>query len=301
MARPLKEGLDYFSLDINIESDDKIQFIEAEHGIVGFGVIIKILCKIYGSHGYYTMMTSREQKLFSNRINVDINSINAIINSAVNEDFFDKTLFDKYGILTSKRIQERFLTATERRKTIFFERNLLLITLPDDKKYVTIDNFSKNSINVDINSINVDINSINVNISTQSKVKESKVKESKVSKKENINVDINTFFQHFYLNTIGQPITPTFYKLCCSYMDDGMDEIVITQAILLGRGKEIPHLYIEKVLKEWFDKKKFKISDFEKEKKDKQAYDKKPSYAKFEQRQYEEDVFEKYYANLKQE
>ena len=46
-GRPLKNGVDYFPLDVVM--DDKIELIESIHGIKGFGIIIKIFQKIYTS------------------------------------------------------------------------------------------------------------------------------------------------------------------------------------------------------------------------------------------------------------
>ena len=40
LARPKKQGLDYFPLDVNI--DNKIEIIESKYGILGFGFIIRM-------------------------------------------------------------------------------------------------------------------------------------------------------------------------------------------------------------------------------------------------------------------
>ncbi len=50
MARPLKIGLDYFPLDVSF--DDNIELLEAEEGLEGFAILIKLWQKIY-SNGYY--------------------------------------------------------------------------------------------------------------------------------------------------------------------------------------------------------------------------------------------------------
>ena len=50
MARPLKTGLDYFPLDVSF--DDNIELLEAEEGLEGFAILIKLWQKIY-SNGYY--------------------------------------------------------------------------------------------------------------------------------------------------------------------------------------------------------------------------------------------------------
>ena len=50
MARPQKEGLEYFPLDVSM--DDNVELIEAEHGVAGFAILIKMYQKIY-SESYW--------------------------------------------------------------------------------------------------------------------------------------------------------------------------------------------------------------------------------------------------------
>lgn len=46
MARPQKEGLDYFPLDTDIAEDEKILYLEAETGLEGFAIYVKLLSTI---------------------------------------------------------------------------------------------------------------------------------------------------------------------------------------------------------------------------------------------------------------
>jgi hypothetical protein len=156
MARPIKQGLDYFPLDVDL--DEKVELIEAKHGIAGFGILIKLFQKIY-KEGYFLEVTEESLLLFSKRISVNINDINAVINDCLRYQIMDERLFKEYKILTSVGIQKRYLTAVDRRKEIELIQEYIL---------------------VNINGINANINWINTCSGTQSKVKESKVKESKV-------------------------------------------------------------------------------------------------------------------------
>lgn len=47
MARPTKNGLDYFPLDVHIFEDEKIEAIAGEFGIKGELAVIKLLCAVY--------------------------------------------------------------------------------------------------------------------------------------------------------------------------------------------------------------------------------------------------------------
>lgn len=168
MARPQKNGLDYFPLDVDIDQDDKIALIEAQHGVIGFAIVIKLLMKIY-KNSYFYEWTEKEQLLFSKRINVDINSINVVINDCIKWGLFDSKLLENKNILTSKGVQARYLEAVGRRTKVEIKKEYLLL----DENIV---NVYKNLVIVDINSNNEEVSD---NINPQSKVKESKEKKSK--------------------------------------------------------------------------------------------------------------------------
>ncbi|KEI15790.1 DUF4373 domain-containing protein [Clostridium haemolyticum] len=164
MARPQKSGLDYFPLDVDMDQDDKIALIEAQHGITGFAIVIKLLMKIY-KNSYFYEWTEKEQLLFSKRVNVDINEVNVVINDCVKWGLFNGDLLENHKILTSKGIQRRYLEAVARRQKVKMSEEYLLL----DNETV---NAYKNLVIVNINGVNADIN-------PQSKVKKSKVKKSK--------------------------------------------------------------------------------------------------------------------------
>ena len=166
MGRLQKRGLDYFPFDTVL--DTKMELIEAEFGLTGFALVVKLFQKIYGERGYYCEWTDEVALLFAKRNNVGGNVVSELIDASVRRGIFDKDLFDKYGVLTSQGIQKRYFEAVSRRTQIDVVNEYLLISL------------TQNTENVNINSINVYKNSKNVYKNTQSKVKESKVKENKV-------------------------------------------------------------------------------------------------------------------------
>lgn len=160
MARPAKEGLDYFPLDVGIFEDEKIEAIAGEFGIKGELAVIKLLCAIY-KKGYFILWDDLSQATLLKRLpGVSKEMLNQIVNRLVLWGFFDKELFDSVKVLTSENIQATFFEATKRRKT------------PKPTKYI---------VNVNNNSQS---ETVNADINTQSKVKESKVNKSKVNKKE---------------------------------------------------------------------------------------------------------------------
>lgn len=115
MARPRKIGLDYFPLDVDFFEDDKIQLIEAEFGMKGICVAIRLLCKVY-KNGYFYQWGGDECLLLSKQIGDGIvpNLVEEIVKGLVRRSFFDKGVFDSFRILTSRGIQRRYLEAAGR-------------------------------------------------------------------------------------------------------------------------------------------------------------------------------------------
>lgn len=123
-GRPVKEGLDFFPLDVHL--DEKFDLLESEHGIVGFGTVIKLLQKIY-NEGYFIYYNKKLIYSVSKWINVDINTIDDVINSAVEWEIFDEDMFFKYGVLTSRGIQKRYFQICFKRKEVKGFKEILLV------------------------------------------------------------------------------------------------------------------------------------------------------------------------------
>ena len=180
MARPQKEGLDYFPIDIGIDQDDKLVVPIGKYGMQGFGIIIRIMSEIY-KNGYFYPWTEKEQYALSLKVNVDINLINEIVNECAKWGFFSKELLFNHHILTSRGFQKRYIDAAIRRKSITMVDQYVLIDIAKKSEEITIF-----VVDVNGNEVNVYIKPIKCNVTTtvitQSKVKESKVKKSKETK-----------------------------------------------------------------------------------------------------------------------
>lgn len=194
MGRPQKQGLDYFPLNVDIDQDDKIAMIEAIHGIEGFGIVIKLLMKIY-KEGYFYKWTEKEQILFSKRVNVDIKQVNEIIDDCIKWEFFDSNLFEAFKVLTSRGIQKRYFEIVKRRQRVEVINELLLLDNADINSYANI--------------VIVDINKDNANINPQRKEKEIKEKKTK-----EFNTDIL-----LQIKNLRQRYSDNDLKIIDSYMD----------------------------------------------------------------------------------
>lgn len=162
----MKSGLEYFPLDVHL--DEKFELIEAEFGITGFAVVVKLLQRIYGGQGYYCEWTDEVALVFARHCGVGASAVSEIVNASIRRGIFDQKIFQEHGILTSAGIQRRYLDACSRRKIVEIQKSYLLLCHTQIPK------------NVHICGENVDIFAENVYANEQSKVKESKVKQSKV-------------------------------------------------------------------------------------------------------------------------
>ena len=145
-----KSGIPYFPLDV--ELDEKMELIEAEYGLTGYAVILKLLQRIYGGHGYYIHWTYEVALLFAKRLGVGGSVVSEIIEAAVKRGVFHKKIFEKYKVLTSEGIQKRYFTAIARRKEIEVNDDILLVQVNHFCKNASIlhKNASKNARNADI-------------------------------------------------------------------------------------------------------------------------------------------------------
>jgi hypothetical protein len=198
MARPLKKGLDYFPLDVNIDGDDKLKILEGLYGIVGFGVVIKVLMKIY-DNGFYYEWREIEPILMAERTKVDIETVKDIIKNSVKYGLFSEKLYNDYQILSSIGIQKRYFTACGKRKKGEAEREYLLLS--EEEVLSLCPKIALISVIQGITNINQGKSKVIQEFSTQSKVKESKVNKSKVNsvvlfKNKQLNDTFNEFVEY---------------------------------------------------------------------------------------------------------
>ena len=173
MARPLKDGCNYFPSDVNIYSDFKIMDLLNEYGPMGYVVYDWILRRVY-QEGYYLETDLNQLSSYFIR---DIGSkwvrnksiVEQVIHYCAELDLFDRDLLAQ-GVITSVGIQRRYLEITSRRK----RKNRL------EKYRILQDTFSSAFIiedNVNNNSENADNNLINDNSNTINKRKENEIKD----------------------------------------------------------------------------------------------------------------------------
>ncbi len=118
MARPIKTGIDYFSMDSNWVYDEKVLLLKEDFGNTGFWVWSCLLSKIYSEKGYYIDFSNKDNVvIFAKRVcSEQVNLVKEIINGCIRRGLFDSAVSNMFNVLTSKRIQENYLFATNDRR-----------------------------------------------------------------------------------------------------------------------------------------------------------------------------------------
>lgn len=106
MARPKKIGLEYFPLDCQM--DDKVEMLEAEHGLTGFAVYIKLLQHIYQTDdAELDMSVVFRWKTLGKQLEMSVETLKAHVETMFAVGLFNRQTFDERQILTSNGIQKR--------------------------------------------------------------------------------------------------------------------------------------------------------------------------------------------------
>ena len=176
MARPQKQGLEYFSFDVSFFSDIRIRKLIKYHGIQAVPVYEILLCRIYEG-GYYIAWDDDLPFIISEVSDLQEDYINDVISYALSIGLFDQTVYDENKVLTSHGIQERFFDfCSVAKRKVSSDIPYLLVDLKgksvlSSKKDIISEEtivFSEETI------VNPEETQTNSEISTQSKVKESK-------------------------------------------------------------------------------------------------------------------------------
>lgn len=164
MARPTKQGIDYFPMDVDLDQDDKLGMIIGEFGDKGERLWIKLLSWIYKNNGYYTEWGEDVQLKFLRRYNYcgfSMGFIKEVVPRFIKWELLDQVVFNTFHVLTSVRIQKTWLDATRKRKDREVDVNIWLLGVIDG---LTAEETTKKAEEI-----------------TQSKVKKSKEKKKRVN------------------------------------------------------------------------------------------------------------------------
>ena len=231
MARPIKKGLDYFPLDTRLHG--RIEYIQCMYGMLGVMVVISLWQRIY-ENSYYIEYNEKSALIFSKDFGVQLELLSKgqksswevfdeIVRQSVKEGLFDEALFEKYGILTSRKIQENYLKAKEKSSKIEFYESYLLLSDAD---------FSVSSPKIVVISPKTGVSSPE-NATEYSRVEESKVNESIVE--ESSNAVLPAAVSNAYEQWMSSKPTSSVEKDINSFIDKGVEVALIVRLIEYAR------------------------------------------------------------------
>lgn len=238
LARPKKDGLEYFPLDVYAGTDDELELLEAEYGLEGFAIFIKLLQAIY-KHGYYINWSDKEKLLFSKRVNVALTLVNDVITTCLKWDLLNNSLYEQHKILTSHGIQQRFLLAIGRRSAVEIYQDYLLL--------------SESEVSATKNLVIVTKTPVNADDNPQSKVKESK---EKVKESIAVAADHASVIQKILEDGFGRLVSPIEIETLLSYLDDGIQLDLIEKAVQETANNGVKNInYVKRILNRCVDQK----------------------------------------------
>lgn len=182
MARTIKEGFTYFPLDTDSFENRKIRRLLLSQGCQAYAVWVVTMQMIFGEKGYYLHLDEDVCFDIGDKVAVSEGAVKEILTTCIQVDLFNKQMFDKFGILTSKGIQKQFeeMVKVTKRKTTIDPK----YKINPEEMTVRRNKLGRNDSPSVIYSEETPIYSEEMQ---QSKVKESKVKENKINKNTTAN------------------------------------------------------------------------------------------------------------------
>lgn len=115
MARPRKVGLQYFPMDCRTNS--KLAALEAEHGLAGWAIYVKLLQEIYQTElGELDLSVPFVLKTFARANGTTVEFVGSVIDTAFTIGLFDREAWTLQNVLTSDGIKSRISAVSGRRE-----------------------------------------------------------------------------------------------------------------------------------------------------------------------------------------
>ena len=130
-----KAGLFYFPLSCDFFTQKEILYIKARFGAKGLYIVQRILCEIYSKNGYWTKLTTDDCVLMQEEWGCQISAslIQEVIAESVKRGFFSKSVFDKFGVLTSEGIQRDYIRCKSKSDVIYIKEEYWLLNIENKK------------------------------------------------------------------------------------------------------------------------------------------------------------------------
>jgi len=235
VARPTKEGMDYFPHDTDATNDEKIEALRALHGNDGYAFYFIILERIYRSAGA-ELDVSKPAVLAALivKLGVSKDKFNEILETAFDVGCLNKEIYEASKVLTSNGIKKRAKEVTNLRNK--WKKN----------KANPIDNEVENSID------NIADNPIDNTVENSQETGEIKLNKTKLNKIEEYDHDDTARgnVSRVYQNEIGM-VSPLVAGKLTDWIDTYSPEWVLSAISEAVTYNARSPAYIGKVLEGW--------------------------------------------------
>jgi hypothetical protein len=117
MARPQKNGLDYFPHDTDSSSDEKIEALMMLYGSKGYTFYFVLLERIYRTSNFELDISDTETiQILSRKMSITTEEFEQILKSAIKHKCFDVEKYQEEQVLTSSGIKKRAGVVVEKRE-----------------------------------------------------------------------------------------------------------------------------------------------------------------------------------------
>lgn len=176
MAAPKKRGLDYFPFEIGLLQDRKLRKLKMQYGTIATTTYLAILEMIYGDKGYYLEYAENKDdviwqvlEIMQGRFQPAAETVSDVIDGLVDVQLFSADYYPK--IITSKRVQQTYYSATVDRKAVDIDFEIWMLSEEEMRALSSKSLILQQFINRPNNVVNRPINGVNRPNNSQSKVK----------------------------------------------------------------------------------------------------------------------------------
>lgn len=137
MARPRKNGIEYFPFDCDFFEDDKIDYVLACKGPEAVNGYIRLLCLIY-REGLCWRFGEVEKVAYARKCASDAKSVEGWLSVWLDCGLFSREIYETTGFLTSKGIQRRYFEITKGRMAVKVPQGVLAVDESEVPSNLTI-------------------------------------------------------------------------------------------------------------------------------------------------------------------
>lgn len=116
MARPKKEGMDYFPHDTDAVNDEKIESLRLLYGNDGYAFYFILLERIYRTKQFELDVSDAETiQILAKKVSVSEDKFLKMLETSLKRDCFDRQAYEERKVLTSEGIKKRASVVVDKR------------------------------------------------------------------------------------------------------------------------------------------------------------------------------------------